>query len=316
MATNLSDLNAFLAVARARGFRGASRETGISPTTLSEAVRRLEDRLGVRLLHRTTRSVTVTEAGARLMDRLVPALNEVDDTLESMKAFRDTPAGKLRLNVPVAAARVVLPQILAGFLEQYPEIDVEIVAEDSFVDVLAAGSDAGIRYDDRLEQDMIAVPIGARRQCFILAAAPAYLDRRGRPAHPRDLLDHACLLGRFRSGALTSPWDLEKDGEQISIEPRGPLIVSVGGAMDLAVDMAVAGAGIVGLFEDWLRPHLESGALEPILPDWWSSFDGPYLYYSGRRLVPPPLRAFIDYIKVNPTGASKRDHPPIAGADR
>ena len=298
MTTYLGDLNAFLAVARARGFRGASRTTGASASTLSESVRRLEERLGVRLLHRTTRSVTVTEAGARLMDRLVPALGEVEAVLDTMKGFRDAPAGTLRLNVPVAAARLVLPKVLPGFLNRYPDIEVEIVAEDSFVDVLAAGSDAGIRYDERLEQDMIAVPIGPRMQRFALAAAPDYLKRRGAPTHPRELLEHACLLGRFRSGALTSPWELEQGGETLSIEPRGPLIVSVGGAMDLAVDMAVAGAGIIGLFEDWLRPHLDSGALTPVLPDWWSSFTGPFLYYSGRRLVPPPLRAFLDFIKT------------------
>jgi DNA-binding transcriptional LysR family regulator len=300
MTTNLSDLNAFLAVARARGFRGASRETGASATTLSESVRRLEDRLGVRLLHRTTRSVTATEAGARLIERIGPALGEVESALDTMKGFRDAPAGRLRLNVPVAAARVVLPKILPDFMSRYPDIEVEIVADDNFVDVLAAGSDAGIRYDERLEQDMIAVPIGPRVQRFALAAAPTYLKQRGNPAHPRDLLDHACLLGRFRSGTLMSPWELENGKETMKIEPHGPLIVSVGGAMDLAVDMAVAGAGIVGLFEDWLRPHFKSGALKPVLPDWWSSFPGPFLYYSGRRLVPPTLRAFLDFIKEQP----------------
>ncbi|WP_043838040.1 LysR family transcriptional regulator [Muricoccus aerilatus] len=304
MSTNLTDLNAFLAVARAGGFRGASRSTGASASTLSEQVRRLEERLGVRLLHRSTRSVTATEAGARLMDRLVPALGEVEAALETMKGFRDTPAGTLRLNVPVAAARVVLPGILPGFLARYPHIEVEIVAEDSFIDVLAAGSDAGIRYDERLEQDMIAVPIGPRVQRLALAAAPDYLRRRGEPAHPRDLLNHACLLGRFRSGGLTGPWELQRGDEAVSIEPRGPLIVSVAGAMDLAVDMAAAGAGIIGLFEDWLRPHLDSGALLPVMPEWWSSFPGPFLYYSGRRLVPPPLRAFLDFIKEQPREGS------------
>ena len=307
MSTNLTDLNAFLAVARAGGFRGASRSTGASASTLSEQVRRLEEHLGVRLLHRSTRSVTATEAGARLMDRLVPALGEVEAALDTMKGFRDTPTGTLRLNVPVAAARVVLPGILPAFLARYPDIEVEIVAEDSFIDVLAAGSDAGIRYDERLEQDMIAVPIGPRVQRLALAAAPDYLRRKGEPAHPRDLLNHACLLGRFRSGGLTSPWELERGDEAVSIEPRGPLVVSVAGAMDLAVDMAMAGAGIIGLFEDWLRPHLESGALRPVLPDWWPSFPGPFLYYSGRRLVPPPLRAFLDFIMEQPReGAAQR----------
>lgn len=141
------------------------------------------------------------------------------------------------------------------------------------------------------------MPIGARIQRFATAAAPAYLDARGRPDHPRDLLDHACLRGRFTSGALTSPWEFERLGEIVRIEPQGPLIASVSGAADLLVDIAVAGGGIIHLFEDWLRPVLASGGLEPVLSDWWQSFSGPFLYYSGRRLVPPPLRAFIDYIR-------------------
>jgi DNA-binding transcriptional LysR family regulator len=298
MAADLADLNAFVAVARARGFRDAARTTGASASTLSEAVRRLEKGLGVRLLHRTTRSVTPTEAGALLIARLAPALGEVASALEAVEASRDRPAGTLRLNVPVSAARLVLPAILPGFLAAYPDIRVEIDAEDSFVDVLASGSDAGIRYDERLEQDMIAMPIGPRVQRFATAAAPAYLDAHGRPGHPRDLLDHACILGRFASGAMTSPWEFERDGEIVRIEPASRLVVRVGGATDLAVDAAIAGAGVIHLFEDWLRPHLDGGALEPVLPDWWQPFSGPFLYYSGRRLVPPPLRAFIDHVRA------------------
>jgi DNA-binding transcriptional LysR family regulator len=203
----------------------------------------------------------------------------------------------LRLNVPVSAARLVLPGLLPGFLAAYPDVEVEIVAEDSFVDVLASGCDAGVRYDERLEQDMIAVPIGPRRQRYATAAAPAYLDRHGRPGHPRDLLAHACLRGRFTSGALASPWEFERAGEVVRVEPRGPLTVGVGAATDLAVEMAVAGIGVIQLFEDWLRPRLDSGALEPVLEEWWQPFPGPFLYYSGRRLVPAPLRAFLDFIK-------------------
>jgi DNA-binding transcriptional LysR family regulator len=297
MTIDLGELDSFLAVARARGFREAARTSGTSASALSEAVRRLESRLGVRLLHRTTRSVTPTEAGARLVDDLIPALGAVEAALAVVAAFRDRIGGTLRLNVPVSAARLVLPSILPGFLAAYPDIRVEIVAEDSFVDVLASGCDAGIRYDERLEQDMIAIPIGPRIQRFATAAAPAYLDRHGRPAHPRDLLGHACLVGRFASGATTSVWEFERAGEVVRVETRGPLLVSVGAATDLAVDMAVAGVGIIQLFEDWLRPHLEAGTLEPVLEEWWQPFSGPFLYYSGARLVPPPLRAFIDFVR-------------------
>ncbi len=296
MKASLADLNAFTAVARAKGFRDAARASGISASSLSEAVRRLEAQLGVRLLHRTTRSVAPTQAGELLLERLSPALDEVERALDVVNGFRDRPAGMLRLNVPVSAARLVLPAVVPGFLAAYPDIRMEIVAEDSFVDILAAGCDAGIRYDDRLEQDMIAVPIGPRRQRFAAAAAPGYLARHGEPAHPRDLLLHACLRSRFTSGAMTA-WDFEHDGETVRIEPNGPLIVRAGAATDLSVDAALAGVGVIYLFEDWLRPHLENGALVAVLEHWWPDFPGPFLYYSGRRLVPAPLRAFIDFIK-------------------
>lgn len=298
MTVDLGDLNAFVAVARARGFRDGARASGSSASGLSEAVRRLEAQLGVRLLHRTTRSVMPTEAGERLLERLGPALTEVEAALDAVHGFRDRPAGTLRLNVPVSAARLVLPAIVPPFLAAYPEIRLEVIAEDNFVDVLAAGCDAGIRYDERLEQDMIAVPIGPRVQRFATAASPAYLDRHGRPEHPSELLGHACLRGRFASGVMM-PWEFERDGEVVRVDPTGPLLVRIGAATDLAVDAAIAGAGIVYLFEDWLRPHLDSGALEPVLEPWWPRFPGPFLYYPGRRLVPAPLRAFVDFIKAS-----------------
>ena len=296
MAVDLGDLNAFLAVARGGGFRNGARGSGRSASSLSEAIRRLEAGLGVRLLNRTTRSVAPTEAGTRLLERLGPALGEVEAALDVVNGFRDRPAGTLRLNVPVAAARLVLPGIVPGFLAAYPDITLDIVAEDGFVDVLAAGCDAGIRYDERLEQDMIAVPIGPRVQRFATAASPGYLDRRGRPSHPSELLDHACLRGRFSSGAMTV-WEFERDGEIVRVDPSGPLIVRVGAATDLAVAAAVDGAGIVQLFEDWLRPYLDDGRLEAVLQPWWQEFPGPFLYYPGRRQLPAPLRALVDFIR-------------------
>lgn len=144
---------------------------------------------------------------------------------------------------------------------------------------------------------MIALPIGPRVQRFATAASPAYLDRQRRPEHPRDLLRHPCILGRFASGRLTSPWEFERDGEVVRIEPDARLTIGVGGATDLGVEAAVAGIGVIHLFENWLQPHFSSGALEPVLPTWWQSFSGPFLYHSSRRLVPPPLRAFIDYVR-------------------
>uniref|UniRef100_UPI003B3A1C98 LysR family transcriptional regulator n=1 Tax=Sphingomonas sp. TaxID=28214 RepID=UPI003B3A1C98 len=229
MPPDMNDLAAFAAVARTGGFRDAARGAGSSASRLSEAVRRLETSLGVRLLNRTTRSVAPTEAGARLLERLGPALGEVAAALDVVNTFRDSPAGTLRLNVPVGVARLVLPRLLPDFHAAFPDIILDIVAEDGFVDILAAGCDAGIRYDERLEQDMIAIPIGPRTQRYATAAAAAYLDRRGRPAHPRDLLDHACLRGRFSSGAMTA-WEYDRGDEIVRVAPTGPLIVRVGPA--------------------------------------------------------------------------------------
>ena len=294
--TELGDLAAFVAVARSRGFRDAAKATGGSASGLSEAVRRLETRLGIRLLNRTTRSVAPTEAGARLLERLGPALGEVDAALDVVNGFRERPAGTLRLNVPVSAARLVLPRIVPPFLAAYPDIYLEVIAEDGFVDMLAAGCDAGIRYDERLEQDMVAIPIGPREQRFATAASSAYLDRRGRPQHPRDLLGHECLRSRFSSGSMPA-WEFERDGEVVKVDPTGRLIVRVGAATDLAVDAALAGSGVIHLFEDWLRPHLDSSALEPVLEPWWQRFSGPFLYYPSRRYLPAPLRAFVDFIR-------------------
>jgi len=299
VSTDIQDLLAFVTVVNAGGFREGARLSGKSASSLSDAVRRMEAGLGVRLLNRTTRSILPTEAGQLLINRIVPALGEVTAALDVVNEFRDRPTGTLRLNVPLSAARLVLPRLITPFLKAYPDIRVEVIAEESFVDVLAAGCDAGIRYDDRLEQDMIAVPIGPRLQRCATAASPAYLDAHGRPGHPRDLLQHACLRGKFASGAMPL-WEYQRDGETISVDPDGPLIVRIGGAVDLAVQAAIDGLGMVYLFEDWLRPHLQSGALEPVLEPWWQSFSGPYLYYPGRRYLPSPLRAFIDFVKAAP----------------
>jgi len=308
MKADLNDLDVFLAVARAGGFREAARLSAGSASSLSEAVRRLEARLGVRLLHRTTRSVAPTEAGRALLERLAPAMREMAAALDAVNGFRDRPAGTLKLNAPVSVTRLVLPAILPSFLAAYPDIRVEVMADENFVDILAAGCDAGMRYGESLDQDMIAVPVGPRWQRFALAASPTYLNTHGRPQHPRDLRHHACLRGRFPSGAMP-PWEFERAGEKLRLEPGGPLIVGLGGAADLLVDAAAAGAGIVYLFEDWLRPHMARAMLEPILEPWWPRFPGPFLYYPGRRFMPAPLKAFVDFIKADPI-----ENPPAAAA--
>jgi len=293
----LNDLAAFVSVARAGGFRDAARMSGVSASSLSIAVRRLETKLGLRLLNRTTRSVAPTEAGQRLIEKLTPLFSEMEAALDVLNVFRDKPSGTLKLNVPSSAARIVLPSVIAPFLKTYPDIRVEVVVEDGFTDVLSIGCDAGIRYEERLEQDMIAIPIGPRVQRFATAATPDYLDAYGRPEHPRDLLDHACLRGQFAGGAMQT-WDFERDGDVVRLDPSGPLVVRPGAAIELAVSAALAGVGVIHLFEGMLRQHLDSGALEPILEPWWQPFSGPFLYYPGRRHLPAPLRAFVDFLKA------------------
>ncbi len=289
-------LSIFVDVAKAGGFRDAARVNGKSPSWLSQTVRALEDQLGVRLFNRTTRNVTLTEAGARLLDRLAPAFAEMTSALDVVNGYRDRPTGTLRLNVPTVAARLILPPILRAFLSAYPDIRVEVVIDESFVDILASGCDAGIRYGERLEADMVAVPIGPRIQRFATAASPDYLVRHGRPQHPRDLFSHACLSCQFPSGAMAT-WEFERNSEIVRIDPPGPLMVHAGSATDLVVDASVAGLGIVHLFEGWLEPFLSEGALEPVLEPWWQRFAGPFLYYPSRRLLPAPVRAFVDFIK-------------------
>ncbi|MDR6103358.1 DNA-binding transcriptional LysR family regulator [Agrobacterium larrymoorei] len=301
---DLTDLNAFLLVARSKGFRQAARESGISSSALSDAVKRLEDDLGVRLFNRTTRSVLMTDAGRLLLERTAPALAEVASALNEVKSSRGRTSGELRLNVPMSAAKLVLPSIVPPFLKAYPDIRLEIVTDENFVDIIQGGCDAGIRYDERLEQDMVALPIGPRQQRFALAASPEYLARKGTPRHPQDLLSHDCVLGRF-SGRAIPPWEFERDGEEVVINPKGSLVVQLGGGTDLGIDAAIAGSGMIYIFEDWLRPHFERGDLVPVMEEWSLRFSGPFLYYSGRRLVPAPLRAFIDFVRQANKGGVK-----------
>ncbi|MDR5838260.1 LysR family transcriptional regulator [Caballeronia sp. LZ034LL] len=291
---DLSDLHAFLAVARSRGFRQAALLRGVSASSLSEAVRRLEARLGVRLLNRTTRSVTPTEAGERLIERLAPAFTEIAGALDAVNGFRDSPTGTLRLNVPRIVSREILPPIVARFLTAHPGIKLEISATDRFIDVLAAGFDAGIRYDESIERDMIAVPIGPRIQRFVAVAAPVYLAAHGEPKHPRDLLNHACIGHRFDSGVLAA-WEFVRGKETIRIAPQGPLVTS---SVEVARAAVTAGLGLVYTFDEFVRGGIESGALVPVLKPWWQSFTGPRLYYPSRAHMPGPLRAFIDFIRA------------------
>ncbi|VXC61004.1 Uncharacterized HTH-type transcriptional regulator YcaN [Pseudomonas sp. 8Z] len=290
---NLSDIALFAAVVEAGGFRRAAKRLGMSPSSLSDGIRRLEEELDVRLLNRTTRSLTPTEVGARLLERLRPALDEINSALNDLQEDPQHPVGSLRLHVP-GIARHILPTLLDGFLTRYPGVTLEINLDNTFVDVVAAGYDAGIRYEESLDKDMIAIAIGPRRQCFMAVAAPSYLERHGTPQHPSELNAHRLLGNRFASGKLAT-WVFVQGDDALRITPKGPLISS---SPDLLLAAACAGHGILYTFEEYIRPQLESGELQPFLQDWWKHFEGPYLYYHNRRHVPAPLRAFVDYIKA------------------
>lgn len=297
MRPDFSAAQAFVAVATAGGFREAAKTAGVSASSLSGAVKRLEDQLGVRLLNRTTRSVVTTEAGTHLLLRLQAAMSDMEAALETANDYRSTPSGTIRLNVPLGVARLVLPRLLPEFLKAYPDVRVEIIAEHDVVDILGAGCDAGIRYGDRVTKNMVLTPIGPSRQRFATAASPAYLARHGCPLHPHDLDQHACLPASV-GGGHPIPWEFGKADDVVRVSTRGPATVDVT-AVDLAVSMAVEGCGIVHLYEEWLQPQIDSGALVPVLKPWWSTFDGPLLYYHGREHVPAPLRAFIDHVRTH-----------------
>jgi DNA-binding transcriptional LysR family regulator len=221
--------------------------------------------------------------------------SEISVALDQVRSSDDEPAGRLRLNVPVFVARQILPAIVVPFLAAHPRITLEVESRDTFVDVFAESFDAGIRYDESLDLDMVAVPIGPREQRFATVASPAYLEKHGIPRHPRDFLEHACIRHKFESGRLTS-WEFERDGEAIRIDPGGPLIANT---MEIEHQAALGGLGFIATFLDAVRSYVESGELVEVLSDWQQPFSGPFLYYPSRRHMPSPLRAFVDFVKRN-----------------
>ncbi|AQR64417.1 LysR family transcriptional regulator [Aquaspirillum sp. LM1] len=296
---SLSDLHAFACVARLRSFRRAAAELEVSPSALSHALRNLETRLGVRLLNRTTRSVAPTEAGERLLARLSPALRDIQGALDEVNAFRDSPLGSLRLNAPRPACELVLAPLVAAFLARHPGMQVELVADDALVDIVAAGFDAGVRFGERLQQDMVAIPIGPPQR-FIVVASPDYLARHGVPRTPRDLTAHGCIRIRFPGGALYR-WEFSRAGESLDIEVNGALTV---GEMPLMIHAAERGLGLAYVYASYAADALAAGRLVSVLDDWRAMDERFYLYYPSRRLLPAGLRAFVDMVReqANRTG--------------
>jgi DNA-binding transcriptional LysR family regulator len=290
---DLHALDSFAAVARHRNFRRAAVERGVSASTLSQALRDLEARMGVRLLNRTTRSVALTDAGAALLKRLGPALAEIGEAVSEARSAQAEPAGALRINAPEPAVHLVLTPMISRFLLQHPAVRIELIAETGFVDIVAAGFDAGVRWGESLAQDMVAVSLGPSQR-YALVASPDLIARVGAPAHPRDLLDLPCLRNRYPSGAIPA-WEFERAGETVRVAPSGPLVAN---SITLLVQAAVDGLGFLLIFEDYADEHLKAGRLVEVLPEWSESFPGPFLYYPSRRVLPSPLRAFVDFVQA------------------
>ncbi|HCQ48396.1 MAG TPA: LysR family transcriptional regulator [Achromobacter sp.] len=291
-ADNLSHLAAFAAVARHCSFRRAGEELGLSTSAVSYAIRSLEERLGVNLFNRTTRSVALTDAGQRLAERLLPALANLGDALEEMNHFRGSASGTLRINTSRAASYMLLMPMAARFLAAYPDIRLEIAEDDSFVDIVGSGFDAGVRLLEAVPEDMVAVPIGPSLRAATVAS-PAYLAGRPLPRHPDDLLAHECVRYRFPSGRYYK-WEFEKDGVAIEVDVSGRIALS---DVHAEVRAAVDGIGIGCVPEYYVRDLLQSGRLVRMLDDWCPTIAGFMLYYPRQRRVSSALRAFIDMAK-------------------
>jgi len=291
----LSDLTAFSAIVAHRSFRKAADELELSPSTLSHMMRTLEANMGVRLLHRTTRSVSTTEAGAHLVARLQPVLRDLDLALGEVDAFRKRPSGTLRINTNETAARLLLRTVVPTFLARHPEMSLDLVTEGRLVDVVAEGFDAGNRLGEAVPQDMIAVRFGGKTR-FVAVASSDYLADRAAPQTPDDLKHHACIRVRLPSGKPYR-WEFAKHGQELTVDVPGALTLD---HTELMTEAAAAGLGIAYVSDRSARPYIERGTLVTVLDDWCPWIPGLFLYYPGHRQVPPGLRAFIDVLKEAP----------------
>lgn len=293
-ATDLSELAAFDAVARHRSFRRASEERGVTASAISHAVSNLEARVGIRLLNRTTRSVSLTDAGAMLLSQLSPAFGEIGSALDALNQFRDTPFGKVRINAPNSVAPFVLGPVIGPLIAANPNLELEIVATDRLVDIVEEGFDAGIRLGESLRDGMTAVRIRPRLQ-FAVVGSPAYFAARPAPRVPADLTGHVCIRNMYPS-CVAYPWSFGRDGEEIDIDVKGPLALH---DHELMIEAALAGVALAYVWEDRSRPYVESGRLIECLVDWIIPEDWLYLYYPTRKYMPAGLRAVVDALRAN-----------------
>lgn len=295
-ATDLSELAAFDAVARHRSFRRASEERGVTASAISHAVSNLEARVGIRLLNRTTRSVSLTDAGAKLLAQLSPAFDDIGAALDALNQFRDTPFGKVRINAPNSVAPFVLGPVVGKLIAENPNLELEIIATDRLIDIVEEGFDAGIRLGESLRDGMTAVKIEPRIR-FAVVGSPAYFARRSIPEQPADLKDHICIRNMYQTGARY-PWWFSRDGTEIDFEPTGPLALH---DHELMIEAALAGVALAYVWEDRARPYVESGRLLRCLEAWIAPEDWLYLYYPTRKHMSAGLRAVIEAMRVGHT---------------
>jgi DNA-binding transcriptional LysR family regulator len=294
----LTELKVLAAIATHRSFRKAADELELAPSTLSHMMSSLEARLGTRLLNRTTRSVSLTQAGERLVERLRPILQDLYGALAEVDASRDHPRGTLRITASETVSLLLLRTVIPIFLRRYPEMAVDLVAEPAFVDIVAEGFDAGFRLGEEVPRDMIAVRFGGASR-MLAVASPSYLAERDRPRTPNDLLAHRCIRTRTPNGR-SCKWEFERHGQAVAVDVPGSLILN---RSELMTEAAIRGLGIAFVPELVARHHLEAGVLTSLLEDWCPPYPGVFLYYPGHRHVPSGLRAFIDVLKAFPEGS-------------
>ena len=293
--SDYAELLAFAAVAEERSFRRAAARLGLSPSALSHTIRALEERLGAKLLNRTTRSVAPTEAGQGLLDRLAPAFADIDGAVEAVRATSARPSGRVRLNLPKLAAELILAPAFGRFARAYPDVHLELMVDDGLTDVVAAGFDAGIRPGEQLHRDMVAVRVAPDLRTAVVGS-PSYLAARPPTRTPRDLADHACINYRFAASGALYRWPFARDSEMLDVAVEGSLTLN---DTDLIRAAALDGAGLACTLEDTVADDLAAGRLVRVLEDWCRPFPGFFLYYPGRRQVPPALRALIDMLRVS-----------------
>lgn len=298
----LGELEAVLAIANRGSFRAAALELGLSTTALSNLIGKIERQLGVRLFNRTTRSVSLTDAGRTFVEQVSPALRDIQDAMAAVRSQQDTPSGTLRINAFATAAREVFAPLVLAFLQCYPQVHIDLVTEGRIVDIVAEGFDLGIRTADLVPSDMIAVPLGAPRS-FAVVATPAYLEEHGSPAAPPDLLAHQCIRVRLPNGALYR-WHFEKDGNALLIDVEGPMTLDEASLARMAV---LDGIGIGFFMEANVRDDIAAGRLERVLQDWTPPTSPLCLYYPGRKNPSAAFRAFVNMARELGKAATRRD---------